>query len=126
MLTSKYWLTAWGSSVLKRVVKLPSIALAGTSALEEGALELATHPVVLSPVPATVALQLGAVGSAGPVVVVVEVDVVDVDVDVVVELVVVDAVGGTVTAGGATWWCCLKTTHARPSQYQPPQLRRLW
>jgi hypothetical protein len=69
--------------VLKRVLKLPSRALAGRSAPLEGALVLATQPVRLRGAPLSVAVQL----TAANVVLVVEVDVV-VD-DVVVDEVVV-------------------------------------
>ena len=92
--TLKYKPAAWASPVLKRVARTPSRALAGRSALPEGALVLATQPVRPRMVPRSAALQL----TGGNVVLVVD-DVVEVvedvvvdDVDVVVDGVVVDEV----------------------------------
>jgi hypothetical protein len=80
--------------VLKRVLRTPSRALAGTSELPEGALVLASQPVRARMAPLSTALQL----TGGNVVLVVD-DVVEVvedvvvdDVDVVVDGVVVDEV----------------------------------
>jgi hypothetical protein len=50
----------WASSVLNRVEKLPSMAFAGASALLEGALVLAFHPVGSSTLPVGGAEQLAA------------------------------------------------------------------
>jgi hypothetical protein len=49
---------AWSSFVLNRLVQLPSRALAGASALLEGALVLATQPVRPTAVPVVGAEQL--------------------------------------------------------------------
>ncbi|MGO9525845.1 hypothetical protein, partial [Mycobacterium sp.] len=49
---------AWSLPLLKRVAKLPSRAWAGASALPEGVLLLATHPLRSRAVPLTDAEQL--------------------------------------------------------------------
>ena len=93
--TSKYKPAVWASPVLKRVLRTPSRALAGTSELPEGALVLASQPVRARMAPLSTALQL----TGGNVVLVVDdvveevvEDVVVDEVDVVVDGVVVDEV----------------------------------
>ena len=57
---------AWSASELKRVLVLPSIALAGASPEPELVFELAVQPVSLSGVSAAAAAPVAAVALAAP------------------------------------------------------------